>query len=78
MTNEERMDLLNKKSSNLNVIETKEWWFDRNHQNQYVFKLAGEMLVHSESDPQVCVNKAKELVDIFYKTVLEPTTRKWR
>ena len=74
MTDDERLNYFISKADNVKLKD--DFWFNRKNQNVHVFNIASGMLIQGEEDVPYCIDKAQELVDTFYKTVIQPTTRR--
>jgi hypothetical protein len=56
-----------------------EYWFSRKNQNKMVLNLAAKLYVaHPSISVEDSIKKAQNLVDTFYKMVLQKTTKQYK
>ena len=59
--------------------EPQEYWFSRQNQNKMVLKYAAQLVVADANiSPEQAVNTAQQLVDTFYRLILQKTTKNYK
>ena len=62
-------------SSNVDLKEQDDWWFSRARQQQYIFNIASQLMVHQDYDSATALSIADELCCEFHKKYINRKTR---
>ena len=72
------IDTFNKmidQSPDVGLKDGASWWFDREHQRQYVFNIAAGMIIHHDVEADYAIETAEKLVQQYYERHIQPSTR---